>query len=337
MFDRPEVRFAVDAVRRASELVRQVQREMVTAALVKQDRSPVTVADFAAQAVIGYLLQQTFPDDLLVGEEDAAALREPQGRRPLDRVTEFVGRIAPGASPEAVCRWIDRGGARPAGRFWTLDPVDGTKGFLRGEQYAVALALLVDGRPQVGVLGCPNLSGGCRPEIDGEGSLLCAVAGEGAWTAPLGGRDSGGQDVGDDDFQRLRVSDRDDPAAARLLRSVESGHTNVDAMGELAAALGAVAEPVLMDSQAKYAVLAAGQGDLLFRLLSPAKPDYREKIWDQAAGSLVVEEAGGRVTDLDGRRLDFTRGRTLAGNRGVAASNGRLHELALEAIKRIGA
>ena len=57
-----------------------------------------------------------------------------------------------------------------------------------------------------------------------------------------------------------------------------------------------------MDSQAKYAVLAAGGGDVNLRLLSPSRPDYREKIWDQAAGSIVVEEAGGRVSDLNGDR-----------------------------------
>jgi len=92
-----------------------------------------------------------------------------------------------------------------------------------------------------------------------------------------------------------------------------------------------------MDSQAKYAVLAAGAGELLFRLLSAAKPDYRERIWDQAAGSIVVEEAGGKVTDLDGKTLDFSRGRTLAANRGVVASNGLLHDAALAALAQVGA
>ena len=66
-----------------------------------------------------------------------------------------------------------------------------------------------------------------------------------------------------------------------------------------------------------------------------AQLDYHEKIWDQAAGSLVVEEAGGRISDLDGRPLDFTAGRTLARNRGVLASNGHLHEVALQALRQV--
>jgi 3'(2'), 5'-bisphosphate nucleotidase len=108
-------------------------------------------------------------------------------------------------------------------------------------------------------------------------------------------------------------------------------------MAELVSILGTTVDPVLMDSQAKYAVMAAGRGELLFRLRSPAQPQYEEKIWDQAAGSLVVEEAGGRVTDLRGEMLDFDQGRTLCKNIGVLASNGRLHDKALEALHRVGA
>ncbi len=93
-----------------------------------------------------------------------------------------------------------------------------------------------------------------------------------------------------------------------------------------------MAPPIGMDSQAKYAVLAAGEGDVLLRLLSPSRPDYREKIWDQAAGSIVIEEAGGRITDLDGKPLDFSHGRTLAKNRGILATNGHLHDAVLAAL-----
>jgi 3'-phosphoadenosine 5'-phosphosulfate (PAPS) 3'-phosphatase len=92
-----------------------------------------------------------------------------------------------------------------------------------------------------------------------------------------------------------------------------------------------------MDSQAKYAVLAAGEGDVLLRLLSPSRPDYREKIWDQAAGSIVILEAGGRITDLDGKALDFSHGRTLAHNRGILATNGHLHDAVLAALRSIDA
>lgn len=321
----PELGFALEAVRLASQIVQIVQAELVSPALTKEDRSPVTVADFASQALVGRLIGGAFPNDPLVGEEDASALREDS--QTLDQVTSFVGRFVHGVTPEAVCAWIDRGSASPSGRFWTLDPIDGTKGFLRGDQYAVALALVVDGAVQLGVLGCPKLSDAYIPDYHGQGSLAVAARGQGTWTSSL---------EGEMRFDRLCASSRDDPSQARLLRSFEADHTNIGQIDEFASLLGIQAEPVRMDSQAKYAVLAAGQGELMVRLLSPAKPDYREKIWDQAAGSLVVQEAGGTITDLDGRALDFSAGRTLRSNRGVLASNGLLHEAALEALKRIG-
>lgn len=324
----PETKFAMQAVQQASLLVKQVRAELAAQTLTKGDRSPVTVADFASQAVVAHLLSQTFPGDPLVAEEDAQALRDPAQQGILDKVTGFVQRALPEATPQSVCSWIDRGGAKTGDRFWTLDPIDGTKGFLRGEQYAVAFALVIAGQVQLGVLGCPNLTGGSKLDIGGPGSLVVAVRGQGTWTTSL---------VKMETLARLTSSSSIDPKEMRILRSVEAGHTNVGQVDQLAEMLDVQAEPVLMDSQAKYAVLAAGAGDLMVRLLSPDKPNYREKIWDQAAGSIIIEEAGGMVTDLDGKPFDFTTGRSLLNNRGVVASNGPYHALALQTLKELGA
>lgn len=324
----PEVKFAMHAVRQACELVQQIQSEMVTSQLTKDDRSPVTVADFGSQALVAYLLAAAFPYDTLVAEEDSAALRSPERAETLQMVTDYVARFIPETTSNKVCQWIDFGRAAPAGRFWTLDPIDGTKGYLRGDQYAIAMALIEQGQVQLGVLGCPNLVDAYRPDLHGSGSLVVAVRGQGAWTTSL---------AEPGNYESLHVSQRSEPAEARLLRSFESEHTNVGKIDEFTQKLGIQAEPVRMDSQAKYAVLAAGKGDLLLRLLSPSKPNYHEKIWDQAAGSIVVEEAGGMISDLNGKSLDFTAGRTLARNRGILASNCRLHSSALEALHSIQA
>ena len=88
-------------------------------------------------------------------------------------------------------------------------------------------------------------------------------------------------------------------------------------------------------SQAKYAALAAGCAEIQLRLLSPTRLDYKEKIWDHAAGALVLEEAGGRVTDLYGAPLDFTRGRMLTANTGLLATNGAVHDAALAAVRQV--
>ena len=344
------VQYALRIVQQAALLARRVQAEMVSPAISKSDRSPVTVADFAIQAIVARRLMEAFPTDPLVAEEDSSALKDSPL---LEQVTGFVSGLEPAANPQSVCEWIDRGNAhvgansigaglaggvhpRPAttpapARYWLLDPIDGTKGFLRGGQYAVALALMVDGQAQIGVLGCPEWE-----LIEGAGgSLVYAVRGRGTWATTLD--EAGKNHPAVFPNLRLNVSNRGNPAQARLLRSFEAGHTNVDQIEKVAATLGIHARPVLMDSQVKYAVLAAGQGDLMLRLLSPDNPNYREKAWDQAAGSLVVEEAGGRASDLDGKPFDFTLGRELIHNRGVLVSNGRLHEAALLALKTIGA
>jgi 3'(2'), 5'-bisphosphate nucleotidase len=327
--DCSKARFAAAAVREAARLVRRVQREMVVDALAKDDKSPVTVADFAAQALVGKRLLESFPDMGFVGEENSDALRTADGQETLQQIAHFVQQSIPDATEDDVCRWIDRGAGEPSENFWTLDPVDGTKGFLRGDQYAVALAYLRDGVVRVGALGCPELDDGLRPDKGGAGSLLVARRASGAFVRSLDNEAA--------EWKRLQVSDVAKVSDARLLRSVEKAHTDTGGIGELVLSLGIAADPVPMDSQAKYAVLAAGGGEAILRLLSPSRPDYREKIWDQAAGSIVVEEAGGRVTDLDGKPLDFSHGRTLAENRGVLATNEYLHEALLAGLKQISA
>lgn len=323
-----EAEFALAAVREAALLTRRVQAEMVSDALTKGDKSPVTVGDFAAQAVVAKRLQEGL-GGTLIGEESADSLREADGAEILEQVTHFVQTLYPDATSEQVCDWIDFGAAEPSATYWTLDPIDGTKGFLRGDQYAVALGLVEDGEVTLGVLGCPELEEASKPNRCGAGSLLYAKRGEGTFCQAL--------TEASNDWQQLSVATTKDPTATRMLRSVEKGHTNLGAIDHLANAMGVTADPVGMDSQAKYAVLAAGGGEMLVRLLSEDRPNYREKVWDQAAGSIVVEEAGGRVSDLDGKPLDFSHGRTLAENRGVIATNGHLHDAALTALKEINA
>jgi 3'(2'), 5'-bisphosphate nucleotidase len=322
--DQAELKFATESVREAALMVRRIQSDLVSATLTKGDRSPVTVADFTAQALIGRRLADHFPQAILVAEEDSRSLLTPEATETLEQVVRFTGLALPGANSQNVREWIDTNRADSGQRFWTLDPIDGTKGFLRGDQYAIALALVEDGIVQIGVLGCPSIN----LNNSHNGVLIAARRGQGAWQTDL---EQPGQ------FTPLAVSTIQNPQQARLLRSFESGHTNVGQIDLFASALGVQAEPVRMDSQAKYGVLAAGRGEIILRLLSSAQMNYREKIWDQAAGSIILEEAGGRISDLHGNPLDFTTGRQLQNNRGILATNGHLHELALQALREIGA
>src|SRR5437773_7050373 len=133
------------AVLAAGRLCEAVRAEMLRgdglAKLDKQDRSPVTIADFGSQALVCHRLGEAFPADQVVAEEDSAALRQPEHADHLAAVACFVSAQSGGATEATVCSWIDRGNGSPSGRYWALDPIDGTKGFLRDDQYAIALAL----------------------------------------------------------------------------------------------------------------------------------------------------------------------------------------------------
>lgn len=87
-----------------------------------------------------------------------------------------------------------------------------------------------------------------------------------------------------------------------------------------------------MDSQCKYALVAQGQAAAYLRL---TKGGYVEKIWDHAAGAIIITEAGGALTDLHGEPLDFSRGRTLSSNSGIiASSGGTFHQKLVQAYSQ---
>lgn len=315
---------AIEAVLKAGKLCQQVQDEMVsTDAIQKTDRSPVTVADFGSQALICKAIGDAFPEDIIVAEEDAQSLK--QNPTLLKRVTDYVNQFVVSETQQQgnftsqnVCKWIDSGNGEIGNSFWTLDPIDGTKGFLRNDQYAIALAWIVDGKVQLGVLGCPNLPHHLDVPNPERGCLFVAVRGEGTTIYTTKGELLG----------KARVSED----ASRLAESFESTHGDRNTHTIIANKLGLNQPPLQIDSQAKYGVVARGEASLYIRLPNPAYPDYRECIWDHAAGLIVVEEAGGKVTDANGKLLDFLSGRRMTDNRGVVATNGTLHEQVLSVI-----
>ncbi|CDO70151.1 hypothetical protein BN946_scf185009.g2 [Trametes cinnabarina] len=340
-----EKQIAIAAVRRACVLTASVFNKLVKQeTLVKGDKSPVTVGDYSAQAVVNTILGRTFPQDPIVGEEDAADLRQESGNTLKDRIVQLANETlnAPllagekeewglgpsqGQTAEQLLDAIDRGnyaGGR-TGRFWTLDPIDGTKGFLRGDQYAVCLALIVDARVELGVMGCPNLPVTASDPSGPRGCLFVAVRGQGAYQLPLA--DPFGALPG----TRLQIPPTT-PERLNFLESVEEGHAKLSFNDRVAQILGVTRPPTRMDSQAKYCSLARGDGAVYLRM--PVGSGYREKIWDHASGAVLVEEAGGIITDGRGEPLDFGLGRTLGENYGVVAAGKDIHAKVIAAVKQ---
>jgi 3'(2'), 5'-bisphosphate nucleotidase len=316
---------AVDAVSQAMIVCRHVQKSLDTLrAITKDDRSPVTIADFASQAVVAALLREHLGDIVLVGEESASFLRDPAHAAHLDACSAAVRDtgIWPECSERGLLDAIDIGAQEPTSTgFWTLDPIDGTKGFLRGEQYCISLAYIVGPDVVLGVLGCPNL--GPDPTVTSPtGSLYHAMRGDGAMMV----FDTDAATIETDIHHSGLSPDR----PARLAESVESGHTRHELSEQIMHAAGPTRPSLRIDSQCKYAVVARGDADVYMRL--PTKREYSERIWDHAAGSLIAQEAGCTITDIRGRPLDFSKGKGLDANVGILGAPEDLHARLLRAI-----
>ena len=341
-----ELNVAQLAVQRAAILTQRVFHEKVKGTVSKDDKSPVTIGDYGAQGLIVQAIKQNFPQDEIVGEEEASTLRQNSDLRSkvwsmvrdvrLEEPQSDAALGGPIANENDMLEFIDQGKSAGSakGRVWALDPIDGTKGFLRGGQYAVCLALMVDAEIKVSILGCPNLPvdekvspSEAVATLEGErGVLFSAVQGQGATTRPLtGAAASSGKTI------TMRFVP--DITQAVFCESVEAGHSSKGDNAAIAQKLGIASPPVQMDSQAKYGSIARGSGDLYLRL--PVRKDYEEKIWDHAAGDLIVREAGGVVTDANGKGLDFSQGRTLKKNVGIVAAPRTIHAQVLNAVQEV--
>ncbi|KAH0910407.1 hypothetical protein HID58_033728 [Brassica napus] len=190
-----ELEAAIDAVDRACRLCVDVKRSLFSSKdkiLEKNDQTPVTIADFGVQALVSLELSKLFPSIPLVAEEDSLFLRE--NNLVSSVVSEVIAKASVGddrLSDADVLEAIDRGGKdaytfcnKPA-TYWVLDPIDGTRGFLKGDDalYVVGLALVVDNEIVLGVMGCPNWPG---DSSDGTtGTLMLSHSGCGTWTKNL--------------------------------------------------------------------------------------------------------------------------------------------------------
>ncbi|XP_040988498.1 PAP-specific phosphatase HAL2-like [Juglans microcarpa x Juglans regia] len=363
-----EIDIAVRVVHMACSLCQMVQKGLVSTdsdqVKSKDDDSPVTVADWSVQATVSWILSEIFGSQnvSIVAEEDVKTLSKADSADLLAAVVNTVNECLADAPKyglqrpdkvlgalqilEAISRCNSTGG--PMGRHWILDPVDGTLGFVRKDQYAIALALMEDGQVVLGILGCPNypmkkewlnfhhehyqnmyqLS---PPSLDSweEGCVMYARRGSGeAWMQPLV--------HGDKKFEwpnsarRIRVSSIDDPSLATFCESVEKANSNHSFTAGVAHSVGLRKQPLRVYSMVKYAAIARGDAEIFMKF---ARSGYKEKIWDHAAGVVIVEEAGGVVTDAGGRPLDFSRGVFLEGlDRGIVACSATLHEKIIGAV-----
>jgi len=218
----------------------------------KEDRSPVTIADRAAELIILAALAKAAPSVPVIAEEEVAA-----GRIPAFDDCYFL-----------------------------VDPLDGTKEFIRGgDDYTVNIGLVSNSSPILGVVFAPA-----------RGSIYGGIAGEGAWL-----QDSAG---------RRPISTRKRGEAITAVAS--KSHFNQPTADYLADAVGQC-DYAGVGSSLKFCIVAEGKADIYPRL-SPTSE------WDTAAGHAVLLAAGGLVDDPNGEPLRY--GKRAFINRGFVATAG---------------
>jgi 3'(2'), 5'-bisphosphate nucleotidase len=263
---RRELDIAVDLALRAGQRIAALHGSGI-AVDTKDDQSPVTQADREANELIVAALTAAFPEDGILSEE----------------------------LPDDGSRLV-----RP--RVWMVDPLDGTKDFIRGrEGFAVMIGLLEGATPALGVV--------YQPIGD---KLYYATRGGGAFLVTGGGA-----------AVRIHVSDVREPAKIRM---VASKSHRTEAIDRVRAALGISDELNVGSVGLKLGLIAEGVRDLY------VNPAGHSKLWDACGPEAILVEAGGRLSDLRGQPLDY-RGAELGNTRGLIASNGVLHD---EVVARLG-
>ncbi|KAF5611889.1 3 (2) 5 bisphosphate nucleotidase [Fusarium subglutinans] len=331
-----ELSVAIGALQKAAQLSQSIVSEKDKGAIEKDDLSPVTVADFAVQALLTATIKNAFPEDKVVGEEDASDLR--QNSVLMERVWQLLEGVAGDGdtvslcklpeSREQMCDLIDECGASSpsaTGRTWVFDPIDGTKTYLLGQLYAINTALLVDGEQIVGIVGAPNLSIDAKAplkneDIDpkGEGCIFFAVKGHGAYIRPLK----------TDQPRRLPLYTNNDISlvtSSTVNSALFRVHENVASRLNTAYPGNDLLPWVL-----RWAVLAMGLGNTTVWVYR--RPDRYAKVWDHAGAMLLFEETGGKITDVWGRKINLAAGRMMSANFGFVGAREE-HERVLQVVK----
>nr|XP_036580091.1 myo-inositol-1(or 4)-monophosphatase [Colletotrichum truncatum]KAF6787847.1 myo-inositol-1(or 4)-monophosphatase [Colletotrichum truncatum] len=339
-----ELTVAIAAIQHAARLSRRVLVASDKGVVTKEDLSPVTVADFAIQALLTSTLHAAFPNDKFVGEESAADLRE--NPELLKSVWALLQQVENEKEPDSLCKlpespeqmcemidWCGLGEPSPTGRFWVFDPIDGTKTFVRGELYAINVCLMEDGKQSVGIVGLPLLAADAKAPINnnsidptGTGSIMFAVKSHGTFIRPL----SGPLDLQPTKIPRHADTETPDLVSVTCIDGSDSAVPGIHQ--KVADRLG-ISYPGndLLGWVLRWAVLGLGQATCTF--WAYRRRDRLAKIWDHAGAMLLFEEVGGKVTDVDGNPVNLTAGRKMVANYGFIAAPPAIHEKVRTAVR----
>ncbi|MFW9882539.1 MAG: inositol monophosphatase family protein [Candidatus Thorarchaeota archaeon] len=299
-----EVKLAIDIIKIASKITEWFRKRGIESfSFNKSDQSPVTLADFASQIYLINKLVEHFPDDKIIAEEENIEFIDSKAENLIKQCFHELN-----LNEFEILKENVKYRGKISKRQWTIDPIDGTIGYQKGLLYAIGLGLMVDSNPKISVIAIPNYNQ--KPL-----AIFIAEEGKGAKVSYKNG-----------DFKPIVVSKKDDLQNVRLCHSL---HYDQPWVINFAKSIG-ISNLIQIDSMAKFCMVAEGTADVYIKPLDVA----HSFTWDFMPGDLIIREAGGDITDLNGVRLKFKEEKCLWTAPGIIASNGILQNTILDLYKK---
>jgi len=296
-----EIKLVVEIVRNAIRITEWFKKKGFQS-YIKQDQSPVTLADFASQIYIISKLKEIFPEDSIIAEENFSTEVNLASKKLIYSCYNEL---------DLDIKYHFKDILNYRGKLsetrWSIDPIDGTKGYQEGLSYAIGIGLIDNLKMVFSVIGVPNY-------INNQIAIFYANKGRGANAS-----------YGDRGFKSISVNDKKNVKDYLLCYSL---HYDEPWVMKLAKIIG-INKYIQIDSMAKFCMIADGSADLY---LKPMNKD-RSFIWDFLPGHLLVTEAGGIVTDLMGQIPQYVDDKCIISGPGLVVSNGKSHEEIIETIR----
>ncbi|MFX1552670.1 MAG: 3'(2'),5'-bisphosphate nucleotidase CysQ [Promethearchaeota archaeon] len=297
-----ELKIAIELVRKATEITEWFRVKGLKSFL-KPDQSPVTIADFASQIYIVSKLKAHFPEDEIIAEEENIDYIDLKSEHLIKQCFDELE-----VEELKIIKENIGYQGKSSERQWTVDPIDGTAGYQEGLSYSVGIGLMINSHPKICAIGVPNYN---RKSL----AIFSAEEGQKAHVS-----------YDNKDLRPIRVSQKEDIKNIRLCHSL---HYDKPWVLNFAQNIG-INNFIQIDSMAKFCMVADGSADLYIKPLDAA----HSFTWDFLPGDLIVREAGGDITDLNGKRLKFKKEKCLWTAPGIVASNGLIQIEIIDLIKR---
>ncbi|MFX1308240.1 MAG: inositol monophosphatase family protein [Promethearchaeota archaeon] len=296
-----ELKLAIELVQKAKNITEWFRKKGIKSFL-KSDHTPVTLADYASQIYIVSQLKDKFSNDEIIAEEENIDFIDLKAENLIKQCFKELKL----EKLNAITENIEFRG-KSSERQWTVDPIDGTIGYQKGLSYAIGVGFMLKSIPKVCAIAVPNYN-------EESVAIFAAEESQGAQVS-----------YNNQDFIPIAVSQIKEIRDIRLCHSL---HYDQPWVLNFAKKIG-IKNFIQIDSMAKFCMVAEGTADLYIKPLDAA----HSFTWDFMPGDLIVREAGGEITDLNGEPLIFKQEKCVWTAPGIVASNRFLQNKILELYK----